>query len=377
LALQLPRVQRREGGVELLGERMDKRVLVLGAGTGASNNLIRSLKTGDPSLVIVGVNDDRFVLKKSTADRHYLTTKPGHPRFGEALCRIVELERVDVVIPGSDADAAVLSEIRDRLSGRLLLPQKGTIELCQDKYELTQFLRASGVAAPATIPVASLDHLSDVFAQFASPERLWCRIRTGTGSMGATAVRTAEQARAWISYWEDMRGVPPRLFTLSEYLPGRDFACQSVWKNGTVFAIRCCQRLSYYGGAHRASGVSSTPSLAKTVHDQRVADVCIAAIQAIDNDASGVFAVDLKENRDGVPCVTEINAGRFFMITNIFDLTGAVNLAALYIRLACDEPVAALLDDVVEEYYIVRDLDTVPGIYSVDDLFADIDDMRI
>ena len=194
--------------------------------------------------------------------------------------------------------------------------------------------------------------------------------------MGATAVATAEQARGWISYWEDMRRVPAKLFTLSEYLPGRDFACQSVWKNGTVFAIRCCERLAYYGGAHRASGVSSTPSLAKTVRDQRVTDICLDAIRAIDDDASGVFAVDLKENREGVPCVTEINAGRFFMITNIFDLTGPVNLAALYVRLACDEPVAVQLHDEDAEHYLVRDLDTAPGIFSLDDLFTDVEEIR-
>ena len=57
---------------------------------------------------------------------------------------------------------------------------------------------------------------------------------------------------------------------------------------------------AYYGGAHRASGVSSTPSLAKTVHDQRVVDLCIEAIRAIDDNATGVFAVDLKEKLEGL-----------------------------------------------------------------------------
>ena len=44
---------------------MRRRLLITGAGTGASNNLVRSLRGGDPSLRIVGVNSDRFVLKKS------------------------------------------------------------------------------------------------------------------------------------------------------------------------------------------------------------------------------------------------------------------------------------------------------------------------
>ena len=45
-----------------------RRLLVLGAGSGASNNLIGSLRA-DPSFHIVGCHADRFVLKKSLADR--------------------------------------------------------------------------------------------------------------------------------------------------------------------------------------------------------------------------------------------------------------------------------------------------------------------
>jgi carbamoyl-phosphate synthase large subunit len=356
---------------------MDKRVLVLGAGTGASNNLIRSLKAGDASLTIVGAHDDRFVLKKSAADRHYLMPRSGHRRFADALARLVERERIDVVLPGSDADVTGLSDLRDRLPGVLFLPGPDTVRLCQDKYELTRFLRARGVPAPLTVPVTGLDALGDAFEQLGPCDRVWCRIRRGTGSTGATSVRTVEQARAWIGYWQDMRGVPADLFTISEYLPGRDFACQSVWKDGIPYALRSCERLAYYGGAHRASGVSSTPSLARTVRDGRVAAVCRDAILALEAGAAGVFAVDLKENAAGVPCVTEINAGRFFMITNIFDLTGPTNLAALFVRLASGESVAPAGDDDAGEHYLVRDLDTVPGIYAADDLFTGVEEVRI
>src|SRR6266851_926466 len=44
---------------------MSRRLLLTGGGTGASNNLIRSLRAADPSLSIASWNDDRFVLKKS------------------------------------------------------------------------------------------------------------------------------------------------------------------------------------------------------------------------------------------------------------------------------------------------------------------------
>jgi short-subunit dehydrogenase len=50
---------------------MESRVLVTGAGTGAANNLVRSLKAGDSSLTVVGRHDGRFALKQSVADRNY------------------------------------------------------------------------------------------------------------------------------------------------------------------------------------------------------------------------------------------------------------------------------------------------------------------
>ena len=47
-------------------------MLILGAGTALSSNVVRSLKAGDPGLFIVGGYYDRFVLKKSTAERNYV-----------------------------------------------------------------------------------------------------------------------------------------------------------------------------------------------------------------------------------------------------------------------------------------------------------------
>jgi len=53
-------------------QRMNARLLVTSAGSGASGNLVRSLRAGNASLTIVGCHDDQFILKNSTADRNYL-----------------------------------------------------------------------------------------------------------------------------------------------------------------------------------------------------------------------------------------------------------------------------------------------------------------
>src|SRR6185436_16299755 len=52
-------------------------------------------------------------------------------------------------------------------------------------------------------------------------------------------------------------------FTLSEYLPGRDFAAQGLWRDGELLLLKVCERLSYFGGGSQPSGTSSTPALGK------------------------------------------------------------------------------------------------------------------
>lgn len=349
---------------------MPRRVLVTGAGTGASNNLIRSLRAGDRVLVIVGCHDDRFVLKKSLAERNYLIPPRNHPEFAGALRSVVRRERIHLLIPNRDADVSAVCRVRNRIPCRLFLPRKSVVELCQDKYQLTTFLRSRSIPAPITYAVTDLGGVAGIFERLVPHERLWCRIRAGSGSMGAIPVKNPDQARAWIEYWSEMRGVPVSSFTISEYLPGSDFAVQGLWKDGALILLKICERLSYFGGGSQPSGISSTPALGKIVFNPRVVEVCRASIRALDARASGVFSIDLKENGDGVPCVTEINAGRFCMITNIFDLTGKYNMAVTYVRLALDERVQIREEyDVAEEYYLVRDLDTCPGIFHADELF--------
>jgi carbamoylphosphate synthase large subunit len=353
-----------------------RRVLLPGAGTGAGNNLIRSLRADYPGLVIVGAHVDRFTLRNSKANRNYLLPPRHHPRFVDVLRGIIEREAIDLLIPNTDADVGLASDLRDVLPCRVFLPSKAVIERCGDKYELNQFLRGHDVPVPATYPVSDLDALDTIFARLGPAPRAWCRIRSGYASRGAAPVDGAEAARAWIGYWQRMRGVPAAQFTLSEYLPGRDFACQSLWKDGRLVMIKTVERLAYLDAESRASGTSSIASLAKTVNEPQVVDTCTRAIRALDPHACGAFSIDLKANRAGVPCITEINAGRFITMMNFFDFTGTHNMSAAYVRLALDEAVdVGTAYDVAEPSYFVRGVDMLPTIFSADDLFEGIEDV--
>jgi carbamoylphosphate synthase large subunit len=349
-----------------------RQLLVLGAGSGAGNNLIRSLRLGDPSLAIVGAHRDRFLLRNSAADRNHLLPSATHADFVDELARIVEHERVALLIPTSDVDVRALAAMRDRLPCRAFLPALDVVDLCRDKYALNVRLRQRGVPVPLTYPLATLADVDDVFRRLAPHRRLWCRTREGHGGRGGLLVESPEQARAWIGYWHEMRGVPPTAFTLAEYLPGRDFAAQSLWRDGELILIKNYERLSALGGGQPGS-TSSLAALSRTMIDARVPAVTTAAMRAVDERASGVFCWDLRENADGVLCVTEINAGRFGLSTNIFDLPGRHNMAVTYVRLALGDDVGFRDEyDAVEDYYMIRDFDTVPAIFHADELFEEL-----
>jgi hypothetical protein len=354
---------------------MSQRILITSAGSGPCNNLMRSLLHGDASTVLIGCHSDRFELKQSRGQRNFLLP-PSDSAFDQALRSVITDADVGLVIPGNDRDALVLAKLHEQtpLPCRAFLPAFETIDLCQDKYILNLRLRDRGVPVPRTYAVSDRASLNEAWDALDRRDLTWCRIRRGAASRGATMVRDADQAWSWISYWHTMRGVPVEDFTLSEFLPGRDYNVQGIWSEGRLLLIKMCERLSYLNASQQPSGMASTPALAKTVWEAAAIEACEAALRAIDLRAHGVFNFDLKENEAGIPCITEINAGRFAMITNLYDLTGRHSMAASYARLACGE--AVHIDDPYDdpgEYYLVRELDTLPGIFGAGELFEGIE----
>jgi carbamoyl-phosphate synthase large subunit len=351
------------------------RVLVMGAGSAAAENLIQSLRRAEPSLVLIGCHEDRFVLKHSAADGRYLVPSPGAPDFMRRVAGLARTARIDLVIPTSDRYVLALSSGRRQVPGRLFLPAHRVVTLCQDKYALAAALRRRGLPTPITCRVTRLDAVEQIFARFGHPARLWCRPRTGTCARGGGAVSSPEQARSWIRLWETMQGVPISSFTLSQYLPGREILCQSVWQRGRLILINTFERLSYFGVDNIPSGVTSLSSLAKTVIEPDVVALCRRAIRAVAPRASGAFSVDVKEDERGRPYITEINAGRFFMAMTAFDRMLKHSMALTYVRLARGDRVDLHEEyDAVDDCYMVRDLDMAPGIFRGEELFEGIED---
>lgn len=350
------------------------RVLLAEAGSVAGNNVARSLRAAGP-WVIVGCSSDRFLLKKSDADRRYLVPVPSHPSFVDALVEIVRKEAVDVLVPTSDPLARIVGRARDVIPCGTLLPDDATIDLCQDKYDIARVLGARGIPTPRTIAVTGLATVDEAFERLGGP--LWCRLRRGSAGRGASLVRTAQEAREWLRLWE-AHGEAATAFALADYLPGRDYACQSLWREGELVLVKAHERLSYLRGRLHPSAAATVSEVGRTIDNRGVVDVATAAVRAIDPRATGVFGVDLRADGRGTPAVTEINAGRMYATTTLLDLTGAHNMAATYVDLALGRPVRFDTPyDLSDDYYIVRGVDTAASVFHADELFDGIDDSLV
>lgn len=313
-------------------------------------------------LEVVAVDMKPFHLALLDVNRTYVVPPVSDPTYIDRINEIVQEERIDFLHPQPDVEVAFLSKHRAKIQAQTFLPPFEVVELCQDKMRFNQRMRQQGVPVPEAFYLDSPDALKTALEALVSSEarQAWLRAIKGAGSKASLPVFSFKQADAWIDYWRDFRGLDYGDFMVSEFLPGKEFAWQSLWHKGELITAQSRERMEYVFGNLTASGQSSSPSLAKTVNRSDVDEVGMASVRAVSTCPHGVFCVDMKENAAGEPKVMEINAGRFFTTSNFFAHAG-LNMPELYVELALTEtirgPRPAQLHPLEEGLYWVRSID--------------------
>jgi carbamoyl-phosphate synthase large subunit len=312
-------------------------VLLTGAGGSAAANCLDALRRSTAAYRVIGIDASPIFLHLSTADERYVTTRSDDSRYAEQLREIIEHTRSDVLHPQPDPDVLAIGAIRDDLDVGTYLPSQHALADASDKAAFAAVMAAKGVGVPESIEYATFDSVPERTAYLLERhERVWIRARTGAGARASLPVRSPDQASAWVKWWIDEKGLSASDFMAAEFLPGREFAYQSVWQNGELLAGQARERLQYLYGHLTPHGQTSTPAVARTVAEPGVDDLAIRAIRALDSSPCGAFCVDIKEAANGRRLVTEINAGRFFTTSNFFAAAG-VNMPDMLVRCALGE----------------------------------------
>jgi len=201
-------------------------------------------------------------------------------------------ESTGLLIPVPDRAVYSGALVNTQPGRRFLLPDLKQVDLCQDKAMAAEVL---GDLAPKTY---------------------WLRDTHGAGGQGAQM--------------------------LTNYLPGRNYSVEFVCYKGEKLANFQKQRLSY-SLKEKTEGLQNRGSSAVSVCTDR-RDVWETAERALTRLAThtgtplhGFYGVDLKEDEDSCPKVTEINAGRLLTASySYFHLTG-YNLPLVGVRAYFEE----------------------------------------
>ena len=339
-----------------------KRILATGAGGPAGINFVMSLKLAPEKLYLVSTESDQYRIHLAPTETKYAVPPATSVDYVEKLNEIIEKEKIEFLHPQPDIEVAVISAEREKIQAHTFLPSKEAVLMCQDKYESAKRWKHKGVPVARTMPIENEADIEKALELLGMP--LWIRATQGAGGVGSTPASNKATAIAWMRYW---RGRNKNWkFIAQEHLGGRNLAFHSLWKEGELVTSMSRERLEYIYPHLAPSGVTGTPAVQRTIHDERVNEVGTEAVLAIDPKFNGIACVDLKENDEGTPFVTEINAGRMFTTSYFFSFASKMlrgdyyaNLPCLYVKLAYKEAIPKLpeYDVLPENVYWIRHID--------------------
>ncbi|MEM3641635.1 MAG: ATP-grasp domain-containing protein [Candidatus Bathyarchaeia archaeon] len=339
-----------------------KKIVVTGAGGPAGINFIMSLRIAPEKMFIVGTEANEFSIFLAPADKKYLVPKAKETDYIDRLNEIIRKEKAEFLHAQTDVEIEVVSENREKLEANTFFPSKNAVKICQDKLKSAEVWMKKGVPVARTLELHSERDIDRALEEFGGP--IWIRARYGAGGRGSTPAYNKETAISWINYWK-ARGTNWE-FIAQENLPGRNIGFHSLWKEGELVTSMARERLEYIYPHLAPSGVTGTPAAQRTIHDERVNKIATEAVLAIDPNFNGIACVDLKENKSGVPCVTEINAARMFTTSFFFSYASKVlrkdhyaNIPYLYVKIAYKESIPEIpkYNILPEDVYWIRHID--------------------
>lgn len=299
------------------------KILVTGACGVTSRAVARSIKLSRKyhaaHLIGMDIFMNQYAIYEGLFDRIYKVPYYNDPTYKQVVNSIVDRENVDlaIVIP----EPEVLTWAESKLPTQTLLPPVHFCRISLSKRLLHETLKDSGLV-PSFHFCTRDEILNDAVDDF-PPVPFWLRDcgEGTTSAMGAIKIKDIEDVKAWARLQKDVTD-----FMASEYLPGRNLAFCMLFSNGELLKYACAQRIDYFMAHLVMSGISGNTCFGRLVNLDAVKTVAQKAIRIITDSTReemvGLVTVDLREDANGKPLVTEINL-RHVAFTSAFAQAGA------------------------------------------------------
>jgi carbamoyl-phosphate synthase large subunit len=165
------------------------RILVTGAGALLGQGIIRALRNSSLDCTIIAVDPSPYAVGLYWADQADRVPMARSPEYLDVLERLLERERPDVLLVGTDTELPIISRHRQRLEDeygcQVLVSDPRVIEIADDKWLTAEFLRSAGFPHPASsLP----DQVEALLERVGFP--LVVKPRRGARSVGVHRVET-------------------------------------------------------------------------------------------------------------------------------------------------------------------------------------------
>ena len=297
------------------------KILIAGAGGTPSENTIASMQECEKSEIIIGMGSEPSDLFLSRASRKYLIPYAVEREYRDALGRLLDLEKPDLLHFQNDIEILEASKIREEIllrGAKLYMPRHEVIEDCVDKSRSAKIWGKADIKIPKTISIHTPQDLKTSFEDLGdSLGSVWLRANVGGGGRGALPTNDYEFAKKWIDRFEGWGE-----FTAAELLTEKTVTWLSIWFEGELVVAQTRKRKAWNLGNRTLSGVTGVTKVGETYSSELVDSVAIAAISAIDSRPHGIYGVDMTYDQAGIPNPTEINISRFFTTVHFFTQAG-------------------------------------------------------
>jgi carbamoyl-phosphate synthase large subunit len=290
-------------------------------------------------------------------DKIYRVPHAEDDDYQETIINICRNENADLAVAIPELE--VLFWTRHSMPVRCLTPPPRFSQIAISKASLYQHLKQTSLIPKyETRERAELLHDSQPTTM---QWPLWIRdFKAGSSSArGALLVENPNELTAWI-----VLNANTDEFMLSEYLPGRNFACQLLYYHGELEKIGTYERLDYFMANNVLSGVSGNISRGRLTRNEKVSRAAQEAVSRICSQTGevmhGIVTVDLKEDVQGAAKITEINL-RHVACTSAFASAGN-NFAEAHVfaTLERSDMFGAFEPTYPPENLILRDIDGPP-----------------
>jgi len=337
-------------------------ILITGACGVTSRSIVRSLlyseKFKNSSFIGTDICENTYGLYEGQFSAIYKVPNVSEQGYKELMQKIIVEEKIDaaIIIP----EPEVLFWSLNSFGVQYIVPPPKFSQTAINKLNLYEFLSSENL-----VPQYSIIEQDEIRKEsFINPVGYPCWIRDfadgSTSGKGTFKASDKDQLNAWMTINQGIRR-----FMLSEYLPYGNYACHLLYNKGKLIKVAIYERLEYFMKHIVVSGISGNISRGKLINHELVKNNSIKAVDVIckknEETMHGLVAVDLKEDKNKNPLITEINI-RHVAATSAFASAG-FNLTEF--QLLCALNRTSEIDEEVEKVYpidnmILRDIDGLP-----------------